>query len=148
MPAWLTTWCVYNIFIVLIKILFAVHLKHSRFWPSADVKPMSNELANAKPRQCIFALSVCSLCRKWIINFKLKWNSFLFLSGLKTDFGLFFFKMAQWNGATTLSITTFSITTLSVMKFSTTRLRIKIFSIMTLSKAINKMGYSASRHSA
>jgi hypothetical protein len=26
------------------KILFAVHLKHSSFWPSADVKPIYNDL--------------------------------------------------------------------------------------------------------
>ncbi len=28
------------------KNIFAVHLKHSSFWPSADVKPMSNDLVN------------------------------------------------------------------------------------------------------
>jgi hypothetical protein len=28
------------IFIVRIKILYALHLKHYNFWPSADVKPM------------------------------------------------------------------------------------------------------------
>jgi hypothetical protein len=27
-------------FMVLIKVLIAVHLEHSSFWPSADVKPM------------------------------------------------------------------------------------------------------------
>jgi hypothetical protein len=35
-----TTCWVYQIFMVLIKILFAVGLKHSSFLPSADVKPM------------------------------------------------------------------------------------------------------------
>jgi hypothetical protein len=34
----LATQWVYLIFIVLIKILFPVPLKHSSFWPSADVK--------------------------------------------------------------------------------------------------------------
>ena len=40
------------------KILFAVHLKHSSFQPSADDKPMLNDLAHAMPRLCMFALSV------------------------------------------------------------------------------------------
>ncbi len=31
-------------FIVLMKILFGVHLKHSSFWPSADAKPMQEDL--------------------------------------------------------------------------------------------------------
>jgi hypothetical protein len=34
---------------VLIKILFVVHLKHSSFCPSADVKPMSNDIFDAVP---------------------------------------------------------------------------------------------------
>ncbi len=42
----------------LIKILFAVHLKRSSLCPSADVKPTSNDLAHAMPRQRNF----CSLC--------------------------------------------------------------------------------------
>jgi hypothetical protein len=33
-----TKLCTYKIFIVLIKILFAISLKHSSFWTSADVK--------------------------------------------------------------------------------------------------------------
>jgi len=38
------------------KILFAVHLKHSSFVPSADVKPMPNDLV------CnVLAVNVCSL---------------------------------------------------------------------------------------
>jgi hypothetical protein len=35
------------IFKVLFKIVFAVHLKHSSFWLSADVEPMSNDLVHA-----------------------------------------------------------------------------------------------------
>ncbi len=38
-----------HIFIVLIKILFAVNKKHSSFWPLAEVKPLSNDLVNAMP---------------------------------------------------------------------------------------------------
>jgi hypothetical protein len=34
------TQSVYYIFRVLFEILFAIHLKHSSFWPSADGKPM------------------------------------------------------------------------------------------------------------
>ncbi len=37
------------IFTVLIKILFVVHLKHFSFCPSADVKPMSNDIFDAVP---------------------------------------------------------------------------------------------------
>jgi hypothetical protein len=37
-----------RIFIEFIKILFAVHLKHSCLWPSADVRHMSNDLVHAK----------------------------------------------------------------------------------------------------
>jgi hypothetical protein len=36
--------------------IFAVHLKQSSFWPSADVKPMSTDLVDAKPWQCMLAL--------------------------------------------------------------------------------------------
>jgi hypothetical protein len=48
----------------LVKILFAVHLKHSSTWSSPDVKPMSNDLMHAMPWQCMFALSMCVLCRQ------------------------------------------------------------------------------------
>ncbi len=44
--------------IVLIKILFAVHLKHYKFGPLADVKPTSNDLVHAMLWQCMFALFV------------------------------------------------------------------------------------------
>ncbi len=40
------------------KILFDTYLKHSSFMPSAHVKPMSNDLANAIHCECIF-LSAC-----------------------------------------------------------------------------------------
>ncbi len=43
------------------KILFIVQLKHSSFRPSADPKPMSNNLVHAMPQQCMFALSL-SMC--------------------------------------------------------------------------------------
>jgi hypothetical protein len=43
------------------KILFAVHLKHSSFCPSAGVKPVVNDLVHAMPWQCMFALSMCML---------------------------------------------------------------------------------------
>ncbi len=38
------------------KISFAVHAKHSSFQPSADVKPMSNDLVRAMPCSCMFLL--------------------------------------------------------------------------------------------
>jgi hypothetical protein len=41
------------------KILFAVHLKGSTFWASADVKPMLNHPVYARYWQCIMALSMC-----------------------------------------------------------------------------------------
>ncbi len=37
------------------KILLAVNLKHSSCWPSADVKPMSNDLVHVMPRGRIFS---------------------------------------------------------------------------------------------
>ena len=43
------------------KILFAVHLKHSSVVPAADPTPVSNYLAHAMPRVCMFALSMCIL---------------------------------------------------------------------------------------
>jgi hypothetical protein len=43
------------------KLLFAVHLKHSNFWPSADVKPTSDEQAHAMHWQYMFTLSL-SMC--------------------------------------------------------------------------------------
>ncbi len=47
------------------KILVTVYLKHSSLWPSANVNPVSNDLAHAIPWQCMFALSLplsISLC--------------------------------------------------------------------------------------
>ena len=38
---------VFSLFTILLKILFNVHVKHSGFMPSADVKPMSNNLVHA-----------------------------------------------------------------------------------------------------
>jgi hypothetical protein len=40
------------------KILFALHIKHSSFWPSADVKPVSNSLVHA----CTDSASFLFLC--------------------------------------------------------------------------------------
>ncbi len=54
----MTQWLQY-IFMVLVKILVAVNVKHSSFWASDDDKPMSKDLMHAVPRQCLFALSVC-----------------------------------------------------------------------------------------
>ncbi len=42
-------------FIVDIKILVAVHLKHSSFLPSSDVKPNQNELGHSMHWQGMFA---------------------------------------------------------------------------------------------
>jgi hypothetical protein len=36
-----------------------IPLKHSCFRPSADVKPMPNDLVRAMPWQCMFALYMC-----------------------------------------------------------------------------------------
>jgi hypothetical protein len=44
------------IFIVLLKILFVVHLKHSSFCPPPDAKPIQNDIPHAMPRQCMSAL--------------------------------------------------------------------------------------------
>ncbi len=41
------------------KILLAVHLKHSSFWPPADVTPLPNDLVHVTFGQCMFALSQC-----------------------------------------------------------------------------------------
>ncbi len=46
-------------FLVIIKMLIAVYLKNLSFEPKADVKPMSNDLAQVMPWQCMFALSMC-----------------------------------------------------------------------------------------
>ena len=40
------------------KIVFAVSLKQSSFWSSADVKPVSNDLTDMMPYQ-YFLLSLC-----------------------------------------------------------------------------------------
>jgi hypothetical protein len=37
-----------------------IHLKHSSFWPSADVKPMQNDLVHVMHWQSMFALSKCT----------------------------------------------------------------------------------------
>ncbi len=42
-----------------IKIFLTVHLKHSSFWLTADVKPTSNDHMRAVLWQCMFALSIC-----------------------------------------------------------------------------------------
>jgi hypothetical protein len=41
-----------------VRILFAVNLKHSSLWPSADGDPVSNDLLHSMPWQCIFFLSI------------------------------------------------------------------------------------------
>ena len=51
-----TQW-VFKIFMVLLKILFVVHLKHFTFWPSADVKPISNDKMPSS--ECLLSLSLC-----------------------------------------------------------------------------------------
>ncbi len=43
------------------KVLYGFDLKHSSFWPSADVTYMSNELVHAMPGQCMYALHMCIL---------------------------------------------------------------------------------------
>jgi hypothetical protein len=50
----ITKW-IYQIFNLQIKMLTALHLKQSRFLPSAD-KPMSNDLTHEMTWQCMFAL--------------------------------------------------------------------------------------------
>jgi hypothetical protein len=42
-------------------ILFAIHLKHSSFWPSAVAKPLQDEQVHAMLWQCISVLSMCRL---------------------------------------------------------------------------------------
>jgi len=51
----ITTQWVYKM--VLIKIFFAVHLKHSSFEPLDDVKPMPNDLLHSM-HACSLSLSV------------------------------------------------------------------------------------------
>ncbi len=41
--------------------LFNVHLKHTSFWSSADIKPTPNGQAPAMPSQCMFVHSICIL---------------------------------------------------------------------------------------
>ncbi len=39
---------------------YVFNLKHSIFWPSADVKPMKNDLWHAMYWQCMYDLCVCT----------------------------------------------------------------------------------------
>ncbi len=58
------------------KILFAVHLKHSSFWHSAD-KPVKNDLVEAMPQQCMLSLYVCtaiSMGRESLLKRKAQYN--------------------------------------------------------------------------
>jgi hypothetical protein len=50
-----TTLQFYSIFILFIKILFAIHLKHFSFWPTATVKLMSNDIVHTMPWLCMYA---------------------------------------------------------------------------------------------
>ncbi len=61
------------------KILFAVHLKHSSFEPSADFKPMSNDLVHAMPLQ--YMQCPCSACFLSMCMLRFVWLSFM--PGLK-----------------------------------------------------------------
>jgi hypothetical protein len=47
--------------------LFAIHLKHSSFWPSAGVKPKQKDLVHVMHCMLIFALSL-SLCAYYALN--------------------------------------------------------------------------------
>jgi len=78
-------------FIVLIKILVDVNLNYSSFWPSADVKPVSNVSENAMSWQCMFPITMCmqwSLC--CLASSKPSWKDsgrepmIMFFSPLKT----------------------------------------------------------------
>jgi hypothetical protein len=53
--------CLQYILILLIKILFADHLKHSSYLQSTDVKPMSNDTAHAMTYQGFSAVTMCIL---------------------------------------------------------------------------------------
>ncbi len=60
------------IFIELIAILFATHLKHSSFWHLAVAKPMPNDLVHAMLWQPLFDLSLSltvSVCKLWYLWF-------------------------------------------------------------------------------
>jgi len=52
------SWLVYYTFILLVEILFGAYLKHSSFWPLANVKPISEDLVQAMPLLCMFALLI------------------------------------------------------------------------------------------
>jgi hypothetical protein len=52
--------------IVLLKISFPIHLKHSSFWSSADAKPMSNDRVQALPWHPILSLYVYTCVSLWV----------------------------------------------------------------------------------
>jgi hypothetical protein len=45
---------------------FGAHLEHTRFWPSADVQPNSDDLVYAMPWECANVLSVFILQTIWL----------------------------------------------------------------------------------
>ncbi len=49
-----------------IKVLYCVHLKLSSFGPSADAKPMSNDLVFAMLGQCMFVLYMYYVQSLWV----------------------------------------------------------------------------------
>ncbi len=45
------------------KMVYTLHLKHSSFWPSADVKSMQNDQVYVMPNACCLSLSLSlSVC--------------------------------------------------------------------------------------
>ncbi len=50
-------------FSLYLKTEFFVDLKRSSFWPSCDVRSLSNDLLHAMPWQCMLSLSKCILPR-------------------------------------------------------------------------------------
>ncbi len=50
--------------IVVTRMVGDVSFKHSSFWPSANGKPMSNDLVHVMPWQGMFVLSMCTECSK------------------------------------------------------------------------------------
>ncbi len=57
---------------VLTKTLFAVHLKHSGLWPSADFKLISNDLVHAMLTVQVCSLSVGEFYGLWGLKIALK----------------------------------------------------------------------------
>jgi hypothetical protein len=83
-------------FQVTFKNIIGVYLKHSSFWPAADVKPMPNDLVHVMCFQCMYALSTI---KDRLGIMVLDWNITMWRQVLKASVAFSYHRKERWEGS-------------------------------------------------